>query len=580
MLNDHAAEPRYIETVPRRGYKFVAQVTELTPPAGAPLATAGSKAAPNRYRRVAIMIPTSVVACVLLGTAAKLMLVHSSRTPEELIAPRIIVSDALAPALSKDGKLLAYVSRVGGDVPHIWVRQTGEPRALQVTSGSSRDADPDFSPDGTHIAFWSERERPGVYVVPAFGGDARLVVLDAYCPRFSPDGKQILCIGADKRLRLITFDDMERGRVNEIGPDFEVDGAFLWADLEHEFHTQGPPVWSSSGTEVMFLGRRRNEPVTANNWWTLSVSEGASKPVAIPAVKRDHHVQPRICAWQRTGNGETLVLYSVQGADVWTLFRLTVRTGHVAGEPKQVASGSGFLGQVTNIADDGTFGYVVHTANEQIFEIPVDAQGARRGPVLELPLTEGARYFSPSASRDGRRIAYTEEAIGRHNIVVKDFATAAVRVLDEQPQTGFHAVSISPDGAKVVFNRRCSCSTSVVDCPSFLLSSNGGQAQEICRACTPRGFSSDGSFVLMQHYSGGGLNDSITAVDLANKRERQFLKSSSGELYHAFLSWDDQWVVFKKLLGTTQARILVAPVRNGQAGTESEWTAVTDGRFA
>lgn len=224
--------------------------------------------------------------------------------------------------------------------------------------------------------------------------------------------------------------------------------------------------------------------------------------------------------------------------------------------------------------------YAVNTPDEQIFEIPVDAWGTRRGPVFELPLTEGAHYFSPSASRDGRRIAYTQEGIGVHSIVVKDIATGVARVLDEQRETGFPAVSISADGAKVVFNRHCACSTSVVDCPSFLLASEGGQAEEICPACTPRGFSSDGSFVLMQHYSGGGHDDSITAVDLATKRERPFLESSTGELYHAFLSWDDRWVVFKKLVGTMRAQILVAPVRDGQAGDGSEWTVISDGRFA
>jgi len=117
VLNDDPAEPRYIETIPRRGYKFVGHVTQMNPPGGAPLATAASKPAPNRYRRIGAMILASVAACVLLGMAAKLTLLRSRHTPEQLIAPRIIVSDGLAPALSKDGKLLAYVSRIASATP-------------------------------------------------------------------------------------------------------------------------------------------------------------------------------------------------------------------------------------------------------------------------------------------------------------------------------------------------------------------------------------------------------------------------------------------------------------------------------
>jgi hypothetical protein len=83
----------------------------------------------------------------------------------------------------------------------------------------------------------------------------------------------------------------------------------------------------------------------------------------------------------------------------------------------------------------------------------------------------------------------------------------------------------------------------------------------------------------MQHYSGGKRQDDITAVDFATNHEREFLKSSTAEVYHAFLSWDDRCVAFKKKLGTTEAQIMIAPVREGRATGESDWIAVTDGHF-
>lgn len=273
--------------------------------------------------------------------------------------------------------------------------------------------------------------------------------------------------------------------------------------------------------------------------------------------------------------------YSIQQADTWTLYRLRLTDrGEQTREPEQVVSGSGFLGQVAIPADEGKVVYSVGTPNEQIFRLPVDDRGRVHGPVAEVPLTEGARYFSPSVSRDGRWMAYTEEGIGKHSIMIRDFAAGTSRTIEEQLQTGYPAVSISPDGSKVVFNRYCWCNASVVDCPSFLVNSTGGEPQRICGACTPRGFSSDGSFVLMQHYSGGRRQDDITAVDLATSHEREFLKSSTAEVYHAFLSWDDRWVAFKKKLGKTEAQIMIAPVREGRATGESEWIAVTDGRFS
>jgi len=49
---------------------------------------------------------------------------------------------------------------------------------------------------------------------------------------------------------------------------------------------------------------------------------------------------------------------------------------------------------------------------------------------------------------------------------------------------------------------------------------------------------------------------------------------------HAFFSWDDRWVVFRKLSfdKVPIAQILIAPVRNGSAAGEAEWIAVTDGK--
>jgi dipeptidyl aminopeptidase/acylaminoacyl peptidase len=88
--------------------------------------------------------------------------------------------------------LVAYASnRAGGGHLDLWVQQTAGGGAVQLTRDATDDRSPDISPDGTRIAFRSDRAGGGVYVMPALGGDARLIAPRGRTPKFSPDGRSI-----------------------------------------------------------------------------------------------------------------------------------------------------------------------------------------------------------------------------------------------------------------------------------------------------------------------------------------------------------------------------------------------------
>src|SRR3990167_6178470 len=108
------------------------------------------------------------------------------------------------PRLSPDGRTAAAVGvrldpQKNDYASTIWlvpVNGTEPPR--QFTSGARQDKDPRWSPDGTKLAFVSNRggkkEKKQLYVIPAEGGEAlRLTDLDEDVtePVWSPDGTRI-----------------------------------------------------------------------------------------------------------------------------------------------------------------------------------------------------------------------------------------------------------------------------------------------------------------------------------------------------------------------------------------------------
>jgi serine/threonine protein kinase/Tol biopolymer transport system component len=110
------------------------------------------------------------------------------------------VPNAMQPALSSDGKWLAFASPgKDGTHPDIWVKPAPNGAAKRVTAGDTANDEPSLSPDGRWLAFHSARTPAGIYLQPGVpsgsgtgsGGAARLLIEGGRSPRFSPDGKWV-----------------------------------------------------------------------------------------------------------------------------------------------------------------------------------------------------------------------------------------------------------------------------------------------------------------------------------------------------------------------------------------------------
>ena len=98
------------------------------------------------------------------------------------------------PSLSPDGKSIVLLERGLGQ---LWTStssawRAGTPPTSRADS-SADDTQPAFSPDGTRIAFRSERGGGGIFVMGATGEAVRRLSDVGYNPSWSPDGRFIVC---------------------------------------------------------------------------------------------------------------------------------------------------------------------------------------------------------------------------------------------------------------------------------------------------------------------------------------------------------------------------------------------------
>ncbi len=155
-------------------------------------------------------------------------------------------SDETMPDWSPDGTRLAFASNRSGNYEIYITNADGSGEPLQLTNHPGSDMHPDWSPDGSQIAFESKRDSGSwnIWIMKTDGSELRNITAnltgDQGNPAWSPDGKQI------------AFS-------SNIGSDFDIylmnaDGS---GGLEQLTTLQGNefyPAWSPDGNLIVFRG--------------------------------------------------------------------------------------------------------------------------------------------------------------------------------------------------------------------------------------------------------------------------------------------------------------------------------------
>ena len=357
-LGDNAQRPIFIETLPRRGYRFIGIVQ--TPDINAP--TAGDAMAMSVPRKMLWIV---VGVAVLLGTVM-LWRTRSHHSDPSLRSLEVVPFVPLHgfqghPAFSPDGNQVAF-TRYEGEDDAIYIALIGGDTPLRLTTKSGVCC-PTWSPDGRQIAFMRfSKNGFSINVISTLEGAEKTLYTSQFAEQsrfpgrmcdhmdWSPDGKW-LAFGGPKDVDYNTFsllslslDDLKLKSLTspkipeyDCEPAFSPDGLMIAFErgsmggmgrdlfvipitgseprrLTFENAWGGVPAWTQDGTEIVFPSSRGG----LLNLWRIPANGGSPQPVAgvgpvafPPSIPRRGHllayVHPNVNSsiWQIRLSDET-----------------------------------------------------------------------------------------------------------------------------------------------------------------------------------------------------------------------------------------------------------------------------------
>jgi dipeptidyl aminopeptidase/acylaminoacyl peptidase len=218
------------------------------------------------------------------------------------------INAVTAPRISPDGSRVAYTvaeTKMEKDkewktVTQVWVVPVSGGKARQYTRGDKSATAPEWSPDGTTIAFLSDREKDGerqVWMMLADGGEAWVVTAHKGGVtgfRFSPDGERLVLTAVDQPAK----DEEDRKKVKDdtMVIDHDIKMTHLWLfDLDKKDEkrlTQGDftvsdPQWSPDGMRITYTARptpRADDGALSDVWLVTVANEEKRKLAGEPST--------------------------------------------------------------------------------------------------------------------------------------------------------------------------------------------------------------------------------------------------------------------------------------------------------
>jgi Tol biopolymer transport system component len=432
-LGESPAE-RYIETLPKRGYRFVAPVrADDAEPSGSSIAnavprrleTAGWLSFPHAAPATGLFaVAVVALAAVYATLGAGPQGVAVADTEQSLHRQLTFTGTESTPALSPAGTRIAFVSK-GAPLRKLVIQDVVGGRQAEIFEAPEVGA-PRWSPDGSELLFWARGDDvTGQYIAPVSGGGARSIATGSFVACWSPDGSTIaLALFVTGQIRFLD-------RLGEAQRTIALHGTRDWIwDLD----------WSPvHGRLLVVADDHQRVPAI----WTIRPD--GSEQVKLFSTEKE------VLAARWAPNGDA-VYYFTRTNQTVSLFRISI-------DLERLVAGGPPIPLLTGLETDEGFGVSAdgkrlvyakapYYSNLWLVELARSNDGVR---TRQSQLTYGTAVVErPRVSPDGRTVLFNMGDESRANLYTVAAAGGTPKQL-----TFLNAFSVdgawAPDGQSVAF---------------------------------------------------------------------------------------------------------------------------------
>jgi Tol biopolymer transport system component/DNA-binding winged helix-turn-helix (wHTH) protein len=541
ILSEGDGERPFIETVPKRGYRFVFPVRKISAeengnnsrtatialsPNGLDQSTTSSVALPRAITPADLERRSStaenifpqikkhkyifagvlgVVAVLIAGVGFGLYKAWFPKKTGISLAPtqmtRLTSSGRVYKAvISADGKWLVYID-YDGENQSLWLQQVGVPGSNhQIAPAAAIYQGVAISPDGNYV-YYTLLQRDNwdgvLYRVPILGGEARQVLTDINGPvALSPDGKKIAFYRwADDEDRLMvanTDGTGQRQLVARGGNESLVYG------------THGPSWSPDSKTLLTAFG-------TLAPQLSMTVAAVSAETGALNLFSQKKFQSIADIAWLPNGQG-VLVSATDQFAEYasWKIWQISYPSGNA----QRITNDLNSYQTISLAADSNT-----------LATVQTETQGnlwiASLNDLAHIsPITTGRNLASfPSWAPDGK-VIYSLSSAGNTDLYMVDPREGSAKQLTVNSGNNYHP-AVSPDGRHIVFS---SDRSGVIGL--WRIDIDGQNPKQLTNQfSTKANFAPDGRTIA---YMSSANSHTISTISIDGGEPRQLTKNDSG----------------------------------------------------